>query len=320
MPFKFDIEGPETKAENELRRKLTDLSVRKLAADPQTMDPSTRASLIDQEQAIYNDPNTTPGRRAVASQRMMEYGGAVNVPGLGNIPSVTPAETVNQAMATKFETAARGLAYANQKIAEANASGNQALAQALTVARDDMYKSAKDNFKKLPVKEINDLSEYKSLVDLGKTANDAITDSGLYGPIRGRINPIIASTSGYPDYTKMMQAFSGVNNQILKARSGGAVTDQEALRFQNEIGDPNANDFPDRMRAFAAQRKREYLTKLQAFRDSGFEIPDTLLPDEIRATISSGGKNSGKNENMAPSGKQVITTTIDENGRIVIPK
>lgn len=317
MPFKFDIEGPETKAENELRRKLTDLSVRKLAADPQTMDPMARANIIDQEQAIYNDPNTTPGRRAVAGQRMMDYGGAVNVPGLGNIPAVTSPDAVSRAMASKFETAAQGLAYANQKIAEANASGNQQLAQALTVARDDMYKSAKDNFKKLPVKEINDLSEYKSLVDLGKTAIDSITGENLYGPIMGRVNPLIASTSGYPDYTKMMQAFSGVNNQILKARSGGAVTDDEAKRFQAEIGDPNANDFPDRMKAFTAQRKREYMTKLQAFRDSGFEIPDSLLPDDIRQIMSENKKSYNQPQQAQ---QQVIQTTIDKNGRIVLPQ
>lgn len=317
MPFKFDIEGPETKAENELRRKIADLTIRKLAADPQTMDPVSRANIVDQEQAIYNDPNTTPGRRAVAGQRMMDYGGSVSVPGLGNIPASTTAEAIDTAMAAKFESIGQRLAYANQKIAEANASGNPQLAQALVVARDAMYSSAKDNFKKLPIKEINDLSEYKSLVDLGKTAIDSITGEELYGPVRGRINPLIASTSGYPDYTKMMQAFSGVNNQILKARSGGAVTDDEAKRFQAEIGDPTANDFPDRMKAFTAQRKREYMTKLQAFRDSGFEIPDSLLPDDIRQIISENKKSSSQPKQ---SQQQVIQTTIDKNGRIVLPQ
>jgi hypothetical protein len=291
-----------------------------MASDPQVMDPNERGSLIDQEQAIYNDPNATPGRRAVANQRMMEYGGMVNVPGLGNIPSVTPTEKVNQAMATKFETAAQGLAYANQRIAEAQASGNQGLAQALTVARDDMYKSAKDNFKKLPIKEIGELTDYKSLVDLGATAIGSITSEDLYGPVRGRVNPAIASTYGYPDYTKMMQAFSGVNNQILKARSGGAVTDQEAERFRAEIGDPNSNDFPDRMKMFTAQRRREYLGKLQVLRDSGYDIPDTLLPDDLRGSIGSAKKPVAKGEPAGAPSRQVIQTTIDENGRIVIPR
>jgi len=316
----FNFEGPEAKKERELRQRLTDLSVRKMASDPQTMDPNERGNLIDQEQAIYNDPNATPGRRAVANQRMMEYGGMVNVPGLGNMPSVTTAEKVNQAMATKFETAAQGLAYANQRIAEAQAAGNQGLAQALTVARDDMYKSAKDNFKKLPIKEIGELTDFKSLVDLGSTAIGSITSENLYGPVRGRVNPAIASTYGYPDYTKMMQAFSGVNNQILKARSGGAVTDQEAERFRAEIGDPNSNDFPDRMKMFTAQRKREYLGKLQVLRDSGYDIPDTLLPDDLRESIGSGKKATGRGEPAGTPSRQVIQTTIDANGRIVIPQ
>jgi len=316
----FNFEGPEAKKERELRQRLTDLSVKKLAADKDIMDADVRGSLIDQEQAIYNDPNTTPGRKAVANQRMMEYGGAVNVPGLGNMPSVTPAEKVNQAMATKFETAAQGLAYANQRIAEAQAAGNQGLAQALTVARDDMYKSAKVNFKKLPIKEIGELTDYKSLVDLGRTAINSITSENLYGPVRGRVNPAIASTYGYPDYTKMMQAFSGVNNQILKARSGGAVTDQEAERFRAEIGDPNSNDFPDRMNLFTAQRRREYLGKLQVLRDSGYDIPDTLLPDDLRENLGTGGKASGKASATGTPSRQVIQTTIDANGNIVIPR
>lgn len=316
----FNFEGPEAKKERELRQRLTDLSVKKLAADKDIMDADVRGSLIDQEQAIYNDPNVSPGRRAVANQRMMEYGGAVNVPGLGNIPSVTPADKINEAKATQFETAARGLAYANQKIAEAQAAGNQGLAQAYTVARDDAYKSAKDNFKKLPIKEVNELTDYKALVDLGKFANESISSSDLYGPIRGRINPMIASTYGYPDYTQMMQAFSGVQNQILKARSGGNVTDSEAKRFMDEIGDPNANDFADRMRAFGAQRRREYLGKLQVLRDTGYDIPDTLLPDDLRENLGIGKKASGKADSTGTSSRQVITTTIDANGNIVIPR
>jgi hypothetical protein len=183
-----------------------------------------------------------------------------------------------------------------------------------------MYKSAKDNFKKLPIKEIGELTDYKALVDLGKFANESITSTDLYGPIRGRVNPAIASTYGYPDYTKMMQAFSGVQNQILKARSGGNVTDSEAKRFMAEIGDPSANDFADRMMAFGAQRRREYLGKLQVLRDSGYDIPDTLLPDDLRENLGTGKKASGKSDSTGTPARQVIQTTIDANGNIVIPR
>jgi hypothetical protein len=318
--FTFNIEGPKGKADRELREKLMELNVKKMAMDKDIMDRAQRGNLIDEEQRIANDPNTTPGRRAVAQQTMMDYGGAVNVPGLGNIPAVTSADKIGEAKLNQFMSTAQQLDFANRQISDAQASGNQSLAQALTVARDDMYKSAKDNFKKLPIKEIGELTDYKSLVDLGATAIGSITSEDLYGPVRGRVNPAIASTYGYPDYTKMMQAFSGVNNQILKARSGGAVTDQEAERFRAEIGDPNSNDFPDRMKMFTAQRKREYLGKLQVLRDSGYDIPDTLLPDEIREKIGSPKKTGAKGEPSGTSSRQVIQTTIDENGRIVIPR
>jgi hypothetical protein len=320
----FNFEGPEAKKERELRQRLTDLSVRQMQSDPRTMTPEEQGTTADQEYAIYNDPNTSPGRRAVAMQRMGQIGGQVAVQGYGNVPAMFSHDDAMRIRQNQFETTAQALAYANQKIAEAQAAGNPALAQAYTVARDDSYKSAKDSMKKLPIKEIGELTDYKSLVDLGKTANESITSPSLYGPYNGRVNPMLAATTGYPDYTKMMQAFSGVNNQILKARSGGAVTDQEAARFQAEIGDPKSNDFPDRMQSFTAQRKREYLTKLQVLRDSGYEIPDTLLPDEIREAMGGANKQFGgaqnAQKNNAPTSRPVIQTTIDANGKIVIQK
>jgi len=316
----FNFEGPETKRENELRRRLVDLNVRSLQSDPRTMTPEEQGVAADQEYAVYNDPNTTPGRRAVAMQRMGQFGGQVAVQGYGNVPAMFSSDDALAIKQNQFNTMARGLAYANKSIAEAQASGDTALAQALTVARDDSYKSAKDMMKKLPVNKIDELTDYKSLVDLGKSTVDSISSPNLYGPLMGRVNPALAATVGNPDYTKMMQSFSGVNNQILKARSGGAVTDDEAKRFRAEIGDPTSNDFKDRMTAFTAQRRREYLTKLQVLRDVGYDIPDTLLPDDLREAMGAGKKSAEKADATGAPSRQVITTTIDANGRIVIPK
>jgi hypothetical protein len=141
--------------------------------------------------------------------------------------------------------------------------------------RDLQFKNAKDNFKKLPIKQADDLVEYKNLVELGSKALET-TNENLYGPVSGRIEAGKSYFGMSPDFTTMNQAYAGVRDQILKARSGAQVTDQEAKRFLQEIGDPYTGDYKQRLELFTAQRKREYLDKLQAYQEAGFEIPKSL--------------------------------------------
>jgi len=141
--------------------------------------------------------------------------------------------------------------------------------------RDIQFKNAKDNFKKLPIKQAEDLVEFKNLVELGSKAFST-TSENLYGPVSGRIEAGKSYLGMSPDFTTMNQAYAGVRNQILKARAGAAVTPSEAVRFLEEIGDPYTGDYPQRLESFTAQRRKEYLDKLQTYQEAGFDIPPSL--------------------------------------------
>ena len=141
--------------------------------------------------------------------------------------------------------------------------------------RDLQFKNAKDNFKKLPIKQADDLVEYKNLVELGSKALETANEN-LYGPVSGRIEAGKSYFGMSPDFTTMNQAYAGVRNQILKARAGANVTPSESERFLQEIGDPYTGDYKQRLESFTSQRRREYLEKLQAYQEAGFDIPQSL--------------------------------------------
>jgi hypothetical protein len=170
---------------------------------------------------------------------------------------------------------AQRLASINQQIDQADQAGDKYGADALRSMRDIQFKNAKENFKKLPIKQAEDLVEFKNLVQLGSKALET-TSENLYGPVSGRIEAGKSYLGMSPDFTTMNQAYAGVRNQILKARAGAAVTPSEAERFLQEIGDPYTGDYKQRLESFSSQRRREYLDKLQAYQEAGFDIPQSL--------------------------------------------
>lgn len=275
MPFQFNIEGPETRKIRELDQRLRELQVKNLQAQIEKEDPTMRGSAIDASMAILQDPNSTTGAKAAAYARLGELGGTKQIEGLGAVPTVIPEDQINQGLMQRTQSMAQRLAEVNRQIDQARQSGDTHLASALEATRDVQFKSAKDNFKKLPIKQAEDLVEYKNLINLGTKAVES-TSSNLYGPVTGRYQAGMAAVGLSPDFTTMNQAYAGVRNQILKARAGAAVTPSEAERFMQEIGDPYTGDFAQRLETFTSQRRREYLDKLQAYQDAGYEIPESL--------------------------------------------
>jgi len=296
MPFQFNIEGPETKKQRELQMQNAELNARILQRSLEKEDPMVRGKQIDESLAIFNDPNSTQGQKSAAWARMNELSGSRMVEGFGQVPLAIPQNEVDRNLYERTEAMANRLEFMNQQIQEAKASGNMARAASLEQARDIQFKSAKENWKKLPIKSAEDLADIKSVIDLGQQALTAVRPD-LYGPIDAPLGALGASVGMAPDYTKMNQAFAGVRNQILKARSGGAVTPQEADRFIEEIGTPMAGDFGDRLQLFTVQRKGEYMNKLQALQDAGYEIPDSLKFSTSRVGTQQGAQ--------APAGQGV---------------
>jgi hypothetical protein len=309
MPFQFNIEGPETRKMREAEMQERELRTKMLQMAIEKEDPEARARAIDVELQAMQSPEATTGRRAAAYARLGELGGTRQVEGLGQIPTVVPEDQVNDILNRRTQMGAQRLASINQQIDQAKQSGDMYGASALEAVRDMQFKNVKDNFKKLPIKQAEELVEYKSLVDLGNRALEA-TQPNLYGPVSGRVQAGLAAFGGSPDFTKMNQAYAGVRNQILKARAGAAVTPSEAERFMQEIGDPYAGDYAQRLETFTAQRRREYLDKLQAYQEAGFEIPRSL-----QMGVMQGQQDQAQQQ---PQGqRQVIKYVRDASGNLV---
>jgi hypothetical protein len=275
MGLSFNIEGPETKKLREADMQERELRTRMLRMAVEKEDPATRGAAIDASLQVLQDPNATTGQKAAAYTRAGELGGTRQVEGIGAVPTVIPEEQVNDVMTRRTQMGAQRLASINQQIDQADQAGDKYGADALRAMRDIQFKNAKENFKKLPIKQAEDLVEFKNLVQLGSKALET-TSENLYGPVSGRIEAGKSYLGMSPDFTTMNQAYAGVRDQILKARSGAQVTDEEAKRFLQEIGDPYTGDYKQRLELFTAQRKREYLDKLQAYQEAGFDIPQSL--------------------------------------------
>jgi len=275
MGLSFNIEGPETKKLREADMQERELRTKMLRMAVEKEDPATRGAAIDASLQVLQDPNATTGQKAAAYTRAGELGGTRQVEGIGAVPTVIPEEQVNDVMTRRTQMGAQRLASINQQIDQADQAGDKYGADALRAMRDIQFKNAKENFKKLPIKQAEDLVEFKNLVQLGSKALET-TSENLYGPVSGRIEAGKSYLGMSPDFTTMNQAYAGVRNQILKARAGAAVTPSEAERFLQEIGDPYTGDYKQRLESFSSQRRKEYLDKLQAYQEAGFDIPQSL--------------------------------------------
>jgi hypothetical protein len=275
MGLSFNFEGPETKKLREADMQERELRTKMLRMAVEKEDPATRGAAIDASLQVLQDPNSTTGQKAAAYTRAGELGGTRQVEGIGAVPTVIPEEQVNDVMTRRTQMGAQRLASINQQIDQADQAGDKYGADALRSMRDIQFKNAKENFKKLPIKQAEDLVEFKNLVQLGSKALETTSES-LYGPVSGRIEAGKSYLGMSPDFTTMNQAYAGVRNQILKARAGAAVTPSEAERFLQEIGDPYTGDYKQRLESFSSQRRKEYLDKLQAYQEAGFDIPQSL--------------------------------------------
>lgn len=275
MGLSFNIEGPETRKIREAEMQERELRTKMLRMAVEKEDPLTRGAAIDASLQILQNPESTTGQKAAAYARAGELGGTRQVEGIGAIPTVIPEEQVNEVMTRRTQMGAQRLASINQQIDQADQVGDKYSADALRSMRDIQFKNAKENFKKLPIKQAEDLVEFKNLVELGSKALST-TREDLYGPIEGRYEAGKSYLGMSPDFTTMNQAYSGVRNQILKARAGAAVTPSEAERFLEEIGSPYTGDYAQRLESFTSQRRKEYLDKLQAYQEAGFDIPQSL--------------------------------------------
>ena len=315
MGLSFNFEGPQTKKLREAEMQERELRTKMLRMAVEKEDPATRGAAIDASLQVLQDPNATTGQKAAAYTRAGELGGTRQVEGIGAVPTVIPEEQVNDVMTRRTQMGAQRLASINQQIDQADQAGDKYGADALRAMRDIQFKNAKENFKKLPIKQAEDLVEFKNLVQLGSKALET-TSENLYGPVSGRIEAGKSYLGMSPDFTTMNQAYAGVRNQILKARAGAAVTPSEAERFLQEIGDPYTGDYKQRLESFSSQRRKEYLDKLQAYQEAGFDIPQSLQ-------IGGGTETGTAQPSQTPKGATAVVgkyTTDPATGKVILVK
>jgi hypothetical protein len=118
-------------------------------------------------------------------------------------------------------------------------------------------------------------------VELARLAGEAsqkiasLEDSDI-GPIDATVNKFVG---GNPKFNDAIQSYSAVRNQILKLRSGGAVTPSEAERLLEELGSPtqfSEQRFRSNMESFAARMAQDAENRLIDSEESGYKVPENL--------------------------------------------
>lgn len=312
MPLSFNFEGPEAKQERELRNKLIQLNIQK-------NDPQYQAQQLDQIAQTLKDPSATIGQKAVAYRLAGEYGGTREVEGLGNVPTIISNDEAKQAAAASLQQGAQSLAQLNSLISGYEQNGNIELANAYKALRDERYKTASKSIQELPIKNSEELVLQKNLISSAQKALDKANESSLrYGPLMGRVQSGLSTF--YPenskDYVDMYQNYNAAKNNYTRLLAGQNVSGQELNRMLLEIGDPTSNDFPYKLQNFVNQQKQTYSDKIQAWRQNGFKVPESLLKlsDE-----SDSGQQATKQQAQQPGKSLTLNYVIDPSTGKLVP-
>ena len=110
----------------------------------------------------------------------------------------------------------------------------------------------------------------------------------------------------------LTRAFAATRNALMKELSGAAVTENEAKRQLENIGNPTRADFGDKFMAFYNQSRRDFYNKIQTLNDAGFQIPDKLV-----SRSQQGVENSGQPQ--AKPQPNASTFQYDPRARRLLP-
>ncbi len=159
----------------------------------------------------------------------------------------------------------------------------EALGEFASKFQDESIKaqSSQKQLKPKPT-DLMKLAEYKTLAVLSDKMSKEINalDSDALGPIDTRWNNFKSKWVGADKkFSTAIQAYNSVKNQILKMRSGAAVTDQEMNRMLSEMGDPTSADSTFKLNnsAFAASIRNQLSDQVSTLKDAGYSLPDSLL-------------------------------------------
>jgi len=130
--------------------------------------------------------------------------------------------------------------------------------------------------KTLPGGQVEGLSDMKSMIDQIKDAQ-RLYKPEYVGPVAGRTAGWQEATVGLDEQqTEFRTLINGFSNQLLRLRSGAAVTPQEYDRIKAEL--PQVNDppktFESKMRVAQRLLEQAYNNRRAGFTQTGFRIGD----------------------------------------------
>ena len=96
---------------------------------------------------------------------------------------------------------------------------------------------------------------------------------------------------------RLKQRYYGVNNRVLRLRSGLAVTESEYNRFIKEIGEPNRADFFRSVQAFAQNQRNNARKKFKTMQDAGYvfnsALTESVMGKEEGGSAEATGQGGG---------------------------
>jgi hypothetical protein len=96
---------------------------------------------------------------------------------------------------------------------------------------------------------------------------------------------------------KLIQKSQGLNNIVLKIRSGAAVTESEAARFLKEFADPSRQNYFTALQNFASNERNKSRMALKTQQDAGYvfnkNLVDAIGAEEAAPTAKEPSKYKG---------------------------
>jgi len=116
----------------------------------------------------------------------------------------------------------------------------------------------------------------KSATDLRAKFGQFVAEGqNVSGPIRGRMSPILQAFRRQPsEVTNAQAGLANLSSDIMKARSGGAITPQEFERLEPFLADRNTDEVSaqDKLASLVQELGRVQEEKLEALEDIGRDV------------------------------------------------
>lgn len=220
-------------------------------------------------------PKTAPFRTKVGGVEMQaeDVGGPRYATVGGRLMRMDPQQAANAAARQRAE-GAQARYQERMDVVRENAANRRAMAEQ-SRAYNQPYAG-----KQLPANKVDELGAYNGLIRSSENALAAFDEArkggkNITGPITGR------AISLFGDFTQMAPSgisarslLANLSSQVMKDRSGGAITPQEFVRLEPFLPSQNQDETNARQKLVDLQRELRAIReeRLSALEMSGFDV------------------------------------------------